>query len=84
MNTWDEEKKCWVDFNGGRICTLDNETIKAVAENCVEFITHRDTIYIEDVCSLLEKALEGVKDKKDLTPAEQWAIKSIRQMIKGL
>lgn len=82
--TWNEQTQSWRDAKGARICTFDNQTIKAVAENCVEFIEKRDTIYIEDVAVLLEKALEGVKDKKDITSAEEMAIKNIRNMIKGL
>lgn len=82
--TWNEETKSWRDERGARICTFDNETIKEVAKNCVEFIEKRDTIYVSDVAALLEKALEGVRDKKDITPAEELAIRNIRNMIKGL
>lgn len=67
-----------------RICTIDNETIGVVIDNCKEFITKRDTIYLSDVCVLLEKALDGVEDKKDLSDNEQLDIKRIRNMIKGL
>lgn len=67
-----------------RVCSIDNETIDVVLDNCKEFLKLRDRIYIDDVRVLLEKALEGVEDKKDLAPVEQDAIKSIRNMIKGL
>jgi len=67
-----------------RKCTFDNEIIGVVIDNCKEFLGKRDTIYIGDVCVLLEKALEGVEDKKDLAPAEIDDIKRIRNMIKGL
>lgn len=67
-----------------RICSLDNETINAIVDNCRDFLKYRNRIYIEDVVSLLEKALEGVEDKKDLTPSEQDSIKRMRRMIKGL
>ena len=77
---FDEKTKSWRDVNNCRVCTFSKDTIKAVAENCVEFITKRNTIYIGDVEVLLEKALEGIADKKDLTPAEQMAIKNIRNI----
>lgn len=67
-----------------RICTIDNETLKVVCKNCLEFLEKRDTIYIGDICTLLEKALEGVEDKKDLCDSEKEDIKRIRKMIKGL
>lgn len=67
-----------------RVCTFDNETIKVVLENCLEFLKYRDIIYIGDVCVLLEKALEGIETKKDLAPVEIVEIKKIRDMIKGL
>lgn len=67
-----------------RICTLNNETLIIVAENCKEFIKKRDKIYLSDVCALLEKALEGVKDNRDLSDSEKEDIKRIRKMIKGL
>lgn len=67
-----------------KVCSLKNETIDVVLDNCKEFLKTRDRIYIEDVVSLLEKALEGVECKKDLTPSEQDSIKRMRQMIKGL
>ena len=81
---FDEKTKSWRDEYNRRICTHDDDLIKAIAENCVEFITKRKTIYLHDVTILLEKALEGVENKKDLTPSEEMAIKSIRNMIKGL
>lgn len=84
MNKWNEEKQCWVNENGGRICTVDNDTLVVVAENCKEFIQKRDRIYLEDVKVLLEKALEGVRDKNDLTDSEKETIKRIRQMLRGL
>lgn len=67
-----------------RICTIDNETLSVVIDNCKEFLEKRDRIYIGAVCTLLEKALEGVGDKKDLSDSEQEDIKRIRNMIKGL
>ena len=67
-----------------RTCSIDNETLFVVLNNERKFLHDRNTIYIEDVRVLLEKALEGVEDKKDLSPSEQSAIKSIRHMIKGL
>lgn len=67
-----------------RIYSIDNETIDVVLDNCKEFLKYRDRIYIDDIRVLLEKALEGIEDKKDLAPVEQDAIKSIRNMIKGL
>ena len=67
-----------------RICSIDNETLKVVAQNCVEFIEKRDRVYLEDVQTLLEKALEGITDKKDLCDSEKETIKRIRKMIKGL
>lgn len=81
---WDEKQGCWRDEYDRRICTIKNETIDAVLDNCKEFLKYRDVIYLGDVCVLLEKALEGIKDKKDLVPVEQDAIKGIRNMIKGL
>ena len=65
-------------------CTIDNETIGVVIDNCKEFLTKRDTIYLGDVCVLLEKALEYVDDKKDLCDSEKNDIKRIRNIIKGL
>lgn len=67
-----------------RVCSFDNETIDIILDNCKEFLKFRNTIYIEDVKVLLEKALQGIEDKKDLVPAERDAIKAIRNMIKGL
>lgn len=81
---YDESIKCWRDENDARLCSFDNETIKAVAQNCIEFLTKRNTIYIDDVEVLLEKALEGISDKEDLTLSERNAIKRIRTMLKGL
>ena len=81
---WDDYKQCWVNENGGRICTFNNDTLIAVVNNCKEFIQKRDTIYLEDIRVLLEKALEGVRDKKDLSDSEIDTIKRIRVMLKGL
>ena len=67
-----------------RICSLDNETIDVVLDNCKEFLKYRNTIYLEDVITLLEKALEGIADKKDLSYSEQETIKRMRIMIAGL
>ena len=81
---WNEKNNRWEDEYGRRTCTHDNETIGVILDNCKEFLNKRDTIYIGDICILLEKALEGIKDKKDLTPSEQEDIKRIRSKIKGL
>lgn len=81
---WNEEKERWEDENGKRICTFPNETIDVIVDNCKEFLEIRNKIYIEDVVTLMEKALEGVGDKKDLVPSEQDSIKRLRKMIKGL
>lgn len=81
---WNERLNRWEDEHGGRICTFDNETIDGVIDNCKEFLEKRNTIYISDVCVLLDKALEGIKDKKDLSPSEKMSIKRIRNKIKGL
>ena len=67
-----------------RKCSFDNETLITIAENCKEFIEKRDRIYLGDACVLLEKALDGVADKKDLSDSELEDIKRIRKMIKGL
>ena len=67
-----------------RVCNIDNDTLQCVLDNCKDFLKNRNTIYLEDVCAVLEKALEGVEDKKDLTASEQDTIKNIREMIKGL
>ena len=67
-----------------RKCSLDNETIDVIVDNCKEFLKIRNRIYIEDVVALMEKSLEGVENKKDLTPSEQDSIKKLRKMIKGL
>ncbi len=84
MNSWSEEKKCWINANGGRVCTFDNDTLVAVIDNCKKFVERRNKIYIEDIRVLLEKALEGVRDKKDLSDSEIDTIKRIRVMLKGL
>ena len=81
---WNEIEKRWENEYGGRICTIENKVIDVVLDNCKEFLNKRDTIYLQDICTLLEKALEGVIDKKDLTYSEQEDIKRIRKMIKGL
>lgn len=65
-------------------CTIDNETLGIVIDNCKEYLQKRDTIYLGDICVLLEKSLEYVEDKKDLSDGEQEDIKRIRNMIKGL
>lgn len=67
-----------------RKCSIDNETINVVLDNCKEFLQKRDTIYLSDICVLLEKALEYVDDKKDLSDYEINDIKRIRKLIKGL
>ncbi len=67
-----------------RKCSIDNDTLQVVLDNCKEFLTKRDRIYLGDICSLLEKALEGITDKKDLCDSEKEDIKRIRKMIKGL
>lgn len=67
-----------------RKCSIDNETLNVVIDNCKEFLNERNRIYLGDICSLLEKALEGIEDKKDLCDREILEIKIIRNMIKGL
>lgn len=67
-----------------RKCSIDNETLNVVIDNCKEFLNKRDTIYLGDVACLLEKALEYVETKKDLSDTDLLDIKSIRKMIKGL
>ena len=67
-----------------RVCTIDNDTLQCVLDNCKDFLKYKNTIYLGDVCALLEKALEGVQDKKDLSDIEKEEIKIIRNMIKGL
>lgn len=67
-----------------RKCSIDNETLDIVLDNCKEFLKLRNMIYLNDVCCLLEKALEGIEDKKDLCDLEKDDIKRIRNMIKGL
>ena len=84
MESWNEKRQCWVNEHGGRVCTTDNETLIIIAENCKEFIQKRNRIYLDDVKTLLGKALEGVRDKSDLCDGEKETIKKIRQMIKGL
>lgn len=81
---WSEKNKRWEDEYGSRVCTYDNELIGEIINNCKEFLEERNTIYLGDICILLEKALEGIKDKKDLTPSEEDDIKRIRNKIKGL
>lgn len=81
---WDDNSKCWREENGARICTLDNETLDVVIDNCKEFLDKKNTIYIHDVRVLLEKALEGVADSKDLCDSDKEDVKAIRRMIKGL
>lgn len=67
-----------------RICSIDNETIQVVLDNCKDFVKYKNRIYLNDICVLLEKALEGIEDKKDLVYSEQEDIRRIRKMIKGL
>lgn len=67
-----------------RKCSIDNETLNVILDNCKEFLNKRNTIYLSDICDLLEKALENVGDKKDLSDRELLEIKTIRNMIKGL
>ena len=67
-----------------RKCSYDNETLQVVLDNCKEFLKYRNIIYISDIVCLLEKALEGIEDKKDLTDSEIEDIKRIRNKIKGL
>lgn len=81
---WSEDNNRWEDEYGGRVCTHDNELIGEIINNCKEFLEKRNTIYLGDICILLDKALEGIKDKKDLTPSEVDDIKRIRNKIKGL
>lgn len=67
-----------------RKCSYDNETIKVVLENELEFLQYRNTMYLGDIYVFLEKALDGVEDKKDLSDSEKEDIKRIRRIIKGL
>ena len=67
-----------------RKCSIDNETLDVIIDNCKEFLKYRDTIYLGDICCLLEKALHNVEDKKDLSDSEIEDIRRIRNMIKGL
>ena len=69
---------------GKRKCSIDNETLDIILDNCKEFLKYRNTIYLSDICCLLEKALEYVDNKKDLSDGEITDIKRIRKMIKGL
>lgn len=77
-------KECYIDDKGSRICTIDNETLKIIIENCKEFLIKRDTLYLDDIELLLSKALNGITNKNDLTDSEKLSIKAIRNMIKGL
>lgn len=70
--------------NEVRRCTISNDTLNVVLDNCKENLNKNDIIYLNDIRILLEKALEGVADKKDLCDAEKLDIKNIREMIKGL
>lgn len=82
---WDEKSDCWrMTINDGRMCTIDNETIEVALDNCKEFLERRNRIYLGDVRTLLEKALEGVKDCKDLSDGDREDVRAIRKMIKGL
>lgn len=67
-----------------RISFAENEILNVVLDNCKEFLLYRNRLYLFDVYMLLTKALEGVENKKDLTPNEQETIKKIRGLIKGL
>jgi hypothetical protein len=67
-----------------RVCNTENKIIDIVLDNCKKYLEERDTIYLKDICILLEKALEGIENKKDLVCSEQEDIKRIRNMIKGL
>ena len=67
-----------------RECGYENETIGVVISNCKEFLEKRNTIYLEDVYVLLNKALENVEGKNDLCDREKEIVKKIREIIKGL
>lgn len=67
-----------------RICTFSNDLIRDVLKNEIEFLEKRNTMYLGDICVFLQKALEGVEDKKDLSDSDKEDIKRIRKMIKGL
>lgn len=67
-----------------RQCTYDNELIKEVLKNEIEFLEKRNTMYLSDIYVFLEKALDGVENKKDLSDGEIEDIKRIRRIIKGL
>ena len=82
---WDENSNCWRNtINNGRMCTTDNEVLETVLDNCKESLTRKNKIHFQDVVSLMEKALEGVANSKDLTSAEHLSLKTLRNMIKGL
>lgn len=80
----DEKNSCYRDNNGRRLCTIENDTLNKILDNCKEDLKLRDTIDLWNVTRLLQKALEGNINKKDLTPSEQDAIKRIRSYIKFL
>lgn len=67
-----------------RKCIYDNELIKEVLKNEMEFLEKRDTMYLGDIYVFLTKALDGVENKKDLSDGEKEDIKRIRNIIKGL
>lgn len=67
-----------------RKCTYDNELIKEILKNEIEFLEKRNTMYLSDIYVFLEKALDGVENKKDLSDGEIEDIKRIRKIIKGL
>lgn len=67
-----------------RKCTYDNELIKEVLKNEMEFLEKRDRMYLGDIYVFLTKALDGVENKKDLSDGEKEDIKRIRNIIKGL
>ena len=67
-----------------RKCTYDNELIKEVLQNEMEFLEKRDTMYLGDIYVFLSKALDGIENKKDLSDGEKEDIKRIRNLIKGL
>ena len=81
---FDEKNSCYRDNNGRRLCTIENDTLNKILDNCKEELNLRDTIDLWNVTWLLQKALEGNINKKDLTPSEQNAIKRIRSYIKFL
>ena len=81
---FDEKNSCWRKSNNKRICTIENDTLNKILDNCKEELNLRDTIDLWNVTWLLQKALEGNINKKDLTPSEQNAINRIRSYIKFL